>query len=89
MDKGYMTAVERANAAKAARNTPRESEFGRLLDDARRRVERSPRMRKYKDIILSDRHADNEGYLRWVLLWNVAEIVEWAEQIRRDSAQDS
>ena len=88
MDKGYMTAVESANAAKVARNAPRESELGRLLDDARRRVERSPRMRKSKDILLSASHADNEGYLRWVLLCNVAEIVAWAETIRRDSYAD-
>jgi hypothetical protein len=67
-------------------------EFPQMRDDlageyeaATRRVERSPRMRKHKDILLSDRYADNAGYLRWLLLCNVGEIVEWAEQIRSNS----
>jgi len=54
-----------------------------LYDDARSRVERSPRMRKYSDILLSDGYAD-EDHLRWVTKAKVSEIVAWAETIRRD-----
>jgi hypothetical protein len=54
-----------------------------LYEDARSRVERSPRMRKYSDILLSDGWA-YEDHLRWVIKAKVSEIVEWAETIRRD-----
>ena len=83
MANGYMTAVERANAAKRARNLPPTSEWGMLYDDARLRVERSPRMRKYQDIILGD-WSPWPDHLRWVIRGKVSEIVAWAEQIRRD-----
>jgi hypothetical protein len=88
MDKGYMTAVERANAAKAARNTPPTCEWDMLFEQAQDRVRRSPRMRKYQDIIFGD-WSPWPDHLRWVIRGKVSEIVAWAEQIRRDSAQDS
>jgi len=64
------------------------NEWAGLYDDARLRVERSPRMGKYKDIILGD-WSPWPDHLRWVIRGKVSEIVAWAEQIRRDSAQDS
>lgn len=49
------------------------------------RVERSPRLRKYKDIILSDGYASDRDHLLWVIRGKVGEIESWAQQIRRDS----
>jgi hypothetical protein len=54
-----------------------------LYEDARRRVERSPRMRQYQDTILGD-WSPWPDHLRWVIKAKVSEIVEWAETIRRD-----
>jgi hypothetical protein len=45
-------------------------------------------MRQYQDIILGD-WSPWPDHLRWVIRGKVSEIVAWAEQIRRDSAQDS
>jgi len=84
MANGYMTAVERANAAKMARNLPPTCERDMLFDKAAARVGRSPRMRKYKDIIFND-WSPWPDHLRWVIRGKVSEIVAWAEQIRRDS----
>lgn len=64
------------------------NEWAGLHDNARLRVERSPRMRQYQDIILGD-WSPWPDHLRWVIRGKVSEIVAWAEQIRRDSAQDS
>jgi len=61
-----------------------QNEWAGLYDDARRRVERSPRMRQYQDIILGD-WSPWPDHLRWVIRGKVSEIVAWAEQIRRDS----
>jgi hypothetical protein len=61
-----------------------QSEWAGLYDDARRRVERSPRMRQYQDIILGGWEACPD-HLRWVIRGKVSEIVAWAEEIRRDS----
>lgn len=60
-------------------------ESERLYFDAARRVENSPRLRKYKDIIMSDGYADDEDHLRWVIKGRVGEIESWAKQIREDS----
>ena len=78
--RGYMTAVEQANAAKQARNalSVRSDPYAR----AWRRVQASPRLREYADIILA---FDTDDHLRWVIRGKVSEIVAWAEQIRRDS----
>jgi hypothetical protein len=84
MDKGYMTAVERANAAKVARNLPPTCEWDMLFDKAAIRVGRSPRMLPYQDIILGGWEACPD-HLRWVIRGKVSEIVAWAEEIRRDS----
>jgi hypothetical protein len=87
MNKGYMTAVERANATKAGRNAlpTRADPYAR----AWQRVQSSPRMRGYADILLAEGWASDEDHLRWVISGKMSEIVAWAEQIRGDSAQDS
>ena len=56
----------------------------RLYFDAARRVENSPRLRKYKHIIMSDGYADDEDHLRWVIKGKVGEIEAWAKQIAED-----
>jgi hypothetical protein len=84
MDKGYMTAVERANAAKVARNLPPTCEWDMLFDKAATRVGRSPRLLPYTDIIFGD-WSPWPDHLRWVIRGRVGEIAAWAEQIRRDS----
>jgi hypothetical protein len=56
----------------------------RLYFDAARRVENSPRLRKYKHIIMSDGYADDEDHLRWVIRGKVGEIEAWAKQIAED-----
>lgn len=56
-----------------------------LMAAARRRVERSPRMRKYAAIIMSDGYADSDDHLRWVFRAPVREIELWAQQIKEDS----
>jgi hypothetical protein len=56
----------------------------RLYFDAARRVENSPRLRKYKHIIMSDGYADDEDHLRWVIRGRVGEIEAWAKQIAED-----
>jgi hypothetical protein len=66
-----------------------EWERAPLYADARQRVLGSPKLSKYMDIILSDGYATDDDHLRWVIRGKVSEIVAWAEQIRRDSAQDS
>jgi hypothetical protein len=63
-------------------------EHAPLWSAANQRVLRSPKLREYMDIIMSD-YASDEDHLRWVIRGKVSEIVAWAEQIRRDSAQDS
>jgi len=80
-----MSAVDWANVAKQAINAlpTRDDWFAK----AWRRVEASPRMKKYSDIILSEGYAD-EDHLRWVIKAKVSEIVEWAETIRRDCDAD-
>jgi hypothetical protein len=55
-----------------------------LYSDAARRVENSPRLRKYKHIIMSDGYADDEDHLRWVIKGRVGEIKAWAKQIAED-----
>jgi hypothetical protein len=80
--RGYKTAVEQANDAKLARIAlPTRDD---LYAKAWRRVQKSPRLRKYEDIILQD-WPEGDDHLRWVIRGRVGEIVAWAEQIRRDS----
>lgn len=81
-ERGHMTAVERANAAKRWRNSPAAADS--LEARARRRVERSPRLRKYYDVIFYEWfHA--EDHLRWVIRGRVAEIEAWARQRKEES----
>jgi hypothetical protein len=54
---------------------------------AHARVDRSPRLSKYKAIIFADWSEGND-HLRWVIRGKVSEIESWAEQIRRDSHAD-
>jgi hypothetical protein len=61
-----------------------KTEWESLFDRARSRVDRSPRLRPYSDIIFGDWSPWPE-HLRWVVRGRVGEIAAWAEQIRRDS----
>lgn len=79
--RGYMTAVERANAAKQRRNSlPTAND---LYARAWRRVQKSPRLRKYSEIILAD-WSEGEDCLRWVIRGRVGEIESWAKEIAND-----
>jgi hypothetical protein len=60
------------------------SEWEMLFDRARARVDRSPRLRPYFDIIFAD-WSPWPDHLRWVARGRVGEIESWAKQIRRDS----
>lgn len=73
MVRGWMTDEEKATHARYQR--------------ARSRVETSPRLRKYKSIILSVNYADDD-HLRWVVDAKVGEIEAWAKQIKEDSDAD-
>lgn len=66
MVRGWMTDEEKAAHARHQR--------------ACSRVEKSPRLRKYKDIIMSDGYADDD-HLRWVISARVGEIEAWARRI--------
>jgi hypothetical protein len=80
--RGYKTAVEQANDAKVARIAlPTRSD---LYAQARRRVQRSPRLRRYESILLAD-WPEGDDHLRCVIRWRVRELESWAKQIRRDS----
>ena len=68
--RGYMTPDEQARAD--------------VWAEAKTRVDRSPRLRKYKSIILSVNYADDD-HLRWVVDAKVGEIEAWARQIKEDS----
>ena len=59
-----------------------------LFDCAWRRVRHSKTLLQYWSIIMSDGYADAD-HLRWVCRGTVKEIAAWAEQIRRDSNDDS
>lgn len=69
MVRGYMTPAEQARAD--------------VWEKAKARVDRSPRLRKYKSIILSDGYVDDD-HLRWVVDAKVGEIEAWAKQIKED-----
>lgn len=47
------------------------------------RVERSPRLRKYREIIFSD-WPEGDDHLRWVIRGRVGEIESWAREIAND-----
>ena len=79
------SAVEVANAAKIARlSLPVRDDW---YAKAWRRVQGSPRLGKYEDIVLADYGGGDDDY-RWVAEAKVSEIVAWAETIRRDSYAD-
>jgi hypothetical protein len=46
-------------------------------------VERSPRLRKYRDIIFAD-WPEGDDHLTWVASAKVGEIESWAKTIARD-----
>lgn len=80
--RGYMTAVEQSNLAKLRRLTlPTRDD---LHARAWRRVQKSPTLRQYEDIILYD-WPEGDDHLRWVIRGKVGEIAAWAQQIREDS----
>jgi hypothetical protein len=54
-----------------------------LFTDASRRVERSPRLRKYRDIIFGD-WPEGDDHLIWAATAKVGEIESWAKTIARD-----
>jgi hypothetical protein len=69
--RGYKTAVEQANDAKVARIAlPTRSD---LYAQARRRVQRSPRLRRYESILLAD-WPEGDDHLRCVIRWRVREL---------------
>lgn len=82
MADGYLSAVEIANAAKQRRRELMTSTD--LFAKAYQRVHRSPRLRKYADIILAD-WPEGDDALRWAIKSRVGEIEAWAQQIREDS----
>lgn len=76
----YLSAVVRANAAKQRR-------LGSMVATDRcarayQRVQRSPRLRKYKSIIMQDW---GSRHWEWVTYSTVKEIEAWAKQIKEDS----
>ena len=79
--RGYMTAAEQANAAKQRRNSlPTATD---LYARAWRRVQKSPRLCKYSEIILAD-WSEGDDHLRWVIRGSVGEIESWAKEIAND-----
>lgn len=48
------------------------------------RVDRSPRLRPHKHIILAD-WRDGDDHLRWVIRSTVREIEAWAKEIQHES----
>jgi hypothetical protein len=60
------------------------TEWEMLFVRAQARVDRSPRLRPYFDIIFAD-WSPWPDHLRWVVRGKVGEIEAWAKQIRRDS----
>jgi hypothetical protein len=61
-----------------------QNEWAGLYDAARRRVERSPQLRPYEEIILGD-WSPWPDHLRWVIRGRVSEIEGWAKKIKEDS----
>lgn len=59
--------------------------ISRLYGTASLRVDSSTRLRKYRDIILSDGYTSDRHHLLWVIRGKVGEIESWAKQIRGDS----
>ena len=55
-----------------------------LFLKAEARVDSSPRLRRYADIIFADWSEGNDHW-RWVTTARVSEIVEWAKQIKEGS----
>ena len=64
--------------------------MGKMIDPcelhirAECRVDRSPRLRPLKEIILAD-WREGDDHLRWVATATVQEIESWAKQIKEDS----
>jgi hypothetical protein len=63
------------------------TEYDDLDGRARRRVQRSPRLRKYASIIFYEWFPATD-HLRWVISARVGEIESWAKQIQEDSDAD-
>jgi hypothetical protein len=80
--RGYKTAAEQANDAKVALIAlPTRSD---LYARARRRVQKSPRLRRYESILLAD-WPEGDDHLRWVIRGRISEIESWAKKIKEDS----
>lgn len=54
-----------------------------LFTDASRRVERSPRLRKHREIIFAD-WPEGDDHLIWIATAKVREIESWATTIALD-----
>jgi hypothetical protein len=65
-------------------HTPADCARYHLFHKASVRVERSPRLRKYREIIFAD-WSEGDDHLRWVIRGRVGEIAAWAKQIQEDS----
>jgi hypothetical protein len=55
---------------------------------AKTRVDSSPRLRRYANIIFDD-WPEGDEHFQWVATARVSEIVEWAKQIEEDSDESS
>ena len=51
---------------------------------AENRVNRSPELSKYRDIIFYD-WPEGENHLKWITTAKVSEIVDWADRIKKDN----
>ena len=63
-------------------------EWDELHKNASDRVDKSPRLSKYRDVILAD-WSEGETHLRWVIAASVSSIEAWAKQIQQDINADS
>lgn len=76
-----LSSVEQANIAKQRRTSLATATD--LYARAHRRVEASPRLSPYSDIILGD-WAEGDDHLRWVIRGRVSEIESWAREIQEN-----
>lgn len=63
-------------------------EWDGLHKKASGKVAKSPRLTKYRDVILAD-WPEGETHLRWVIAASVGSIEAWARQIQQDIDADS
>ncbi len=58
----------------------------KLYERAQQRVNNSPKLSRYSDIIFADWRNWDE-HLQWVCTATVSEIADWAESIRAEEAE--